>query len=185
MLSIFYCGFGGDYCGQSNTDDVNPAATIVILAFANTQADGSVKVDEANFPQAPFNSWKASGKKVLISVGGQNGNWNYVFASSSSIDKFVSSLSSVVQRLNLDGVDLDIESFDASPKTVANTIIKLKTALGSRLLVVSPQCGCVYQCVSVPNVDTGGNYYNYFVPIIRLADAYIDYYQPQAYNDWY
>ena len=70
VLSIFYCGFDGDSCGHSKTDDVNPAATIVILAFVNTQADGSVRMDEANFPQVPFNSWKASGKKVLISVGG-------------------------------------------------------------------------------------------------------------------
>lgn len=30
-----------------------------------------------------------------------------------------------------------------------------------------------------------GNYWNYFVPIINLADSSIDYYQIQAYNNWY
>jgi hypothetical protein len=69
-LSIFYCGFSGAYCGHSSTNDVNSKATIVILAFVNTQADGSVKMDEANFPHGPFSEWKASGKKVLLSVGG-------------------------------------------------------------------------------------------------------------------
>jgi hypothetical protein len=45
VLSMFYCGFSGDYCGQSNTDDVNPKSSIVILAFINTQSDGSVIMD--------------------------------------------------------------------------------------------------------------------------------------------
>ena len=52
VLSIFWCGFGGDFCGQSTTDDVNPKATHVILAFANTNAaDGSVYVDTAHWLQ--------------------------------------------------------------------------------------------------------------------------------------
>lgn len=54
-VSIFYCGFGGDYCGQSNTDDVNPSVKFVILAFVNTQVDGSVIVDDANFPHTLVN----------------------------------------------------------------------------------------------------------------------------------
>lgn len=108
MLSIFYCGFGPDYCGQSTTDDVNPNADLVILAFANPQADGFVFVDTANFPTALVNSWQSSGKKVLISVGGQNGNWGFVFATSTSISNFVSSLANIITTYSLDGVDLDI-----------------------------------------------------------------------------
>lgn len=49
---MFYCGFSDEYCGQSKTDDVNPASTYVILAFVNTQTDGSVVVDEPNYPIA-------------------------------------------------------------------------------------------------------------------------------------
>lgn len=44
-VSMFYCGFGGDFCGQSKIDDVNQYSDFVILAFANTKADGSVEVD--------------------------------------------------------------------------------------------------------------------------------------------
>lgn len=78
-LSMFYCGFGGDFCGQSTTDDVNPKSSIIILAFANTNDDGSITVDSSNFPTSLVNKWKAAGKKVILSVGGQNGNWNVVF----------------------------------------------------------------------------------------------------------
>ena len=64
-------------------------------------------------------------------------------------------------------------------------IINLKKNIGNKLLIVSPECVAVYQGAPVPNPDDGGQAFNYFVPIIRLADQYIDYYQPQAYNNWY
>ena len=67
---MFYCGFGGDYCGQSNTDDVNAKASIVILAFANTNNDGTISVDTSNYPTSLVNKWKGAGKKVILSVGG-------------------------------------------------------------------------------------------------------------------
>lgn len=184
-VSIFYCGFGGDYCGQSSTDDVHPHASFVILAFANTNTDGSVSIDDANFPIDLVAAWQASGKQVFISVGGQNGNWAYVFASGDTINNFVVSLTAVVEKYGLDGVDLDIESYMATPRTVANAIIQLKAALGSKLIIVSPEDVAVYQGTTVPDADVGGNAFNYFVPIINLADQAIDYYQPQAYNNWY
>lgn len=118
-------------------------------------------------------------------MGGQNGNWNYVFKSSDNINNFVSSLVAAVTKYGLDGVDLDIESYNATPRTVANAIIQLKKALGTKLIIVSPEDVAVYQGTSVPSADTAGVAFNYFVPIINLADAAIDYYQPQAYNNWY
>ncbi len=183
--SIFYCGFSGDYCGQSDSDDVHSKASFVILAFVNTSPDGSITVDSANFPTALVSSWHAAGKKVFLSVGGQNGNWGYVFASQANIDNFVSSLSAAVVQYGLDGVDLDIESYTATPRTVANAIIQLKTALNGKLIIVSPEDVAVYQGTTVPSPDAGGNAFNYFVPIINIADSSIDYYQPQAYNNWY
>lgn len=185
MLSMFYCGFGGDYCGQSVTNDVNNATVNVILAFVNSNVDGSVTIDAADFPQTEYNAWKSQGRNVLISVGGQNGNWAYIFASNASITAFVNSLVQIVNDFKLDGVDLDIEMYQATPRTVANAIIQLKTALGNKLLIVSPECVAVYQGVADYTADTAGQAYNYFVNIIRLADDYIDFYQPQAYNNWY
>jgi chitinase len=64
-------------------------------------------------------------------------------------------------------------------------LIQLKTKISPKLLVISPECVGVYQGTAVPSPDIGGQAWNYFVPIIKLADAYIDYYQIQAYNNWY
>ena len=52
-------------------------------------------------------------------------------------------------------------------------------------MIVSPEDVAVYQGSVVPSPDTPGQPFNYFVPIINLADSSIDYYQPQAYNNWY
>lgn len=60
--SMFYCGFSGDYCGQSTTNDVHPSITTVILAFANTYQDGRIVVDETNFPGGLVQEWKRNGK---------------------------------------------------------------------------------------------------------------------------
>jgi chitinase len=185
-VSMFYCGFSGDFCGQSTTDDINPSVKFVILAFANTNPDGSVTADAANFPTTLVTSWQTRGKKVLISVGGQNGNWPNVFASDTSTRNFVGSLNGIVLQYGLDGVDLDIENYNATPRTFANMILSLRGALGTgKLIVVSPEDVTVLQEVAVPNPDAATGYFNYFVPIIQLADSAIDYYQVQAYNNWY
>jgi chitinase len=155
------------------------------LAFANTKSDGSIVVDSTNFPTALIKSWKSTGKKVILSVGGQNGNWNTVFASEISISNFIKTITSALTQYNLDGVDLDIEAYIATPRTVANTIIRLKSSISPKLLIVSPECVTVYEGTPVPSPDVGGQAWNYFVPIINLADHSIDFYQPQAYNNWY
>jgi chitinase len=185
-LSMFYCGFGGNFCGQSIDDDVYAKTTTVILAFVNTQQDGSVIADEANFPTALISKWHAAGKKVVISVGGQNGNWPNVFANPATTANFINALHAIVLKYDLDGVDLDIENYLATPRTVADMINALRDTLGpQKLIIVSPEDVTVMQEFGVPSPDAQTGYYNYFVPIIVLADKSIDYYQPQAYNNWY
>lgn len=145
-------------------------------------------VDENNFPAEPVTKWKRNGKTVLLSVGGQNGNWKVVFRSETATNNFIESLVNAVQKFRLDGVDIDIQGYLATPRTVANMIIKLKQSLntlGHKILVVSPEDVTIYQGVQVPGPDAGGQPWNYFVPIVQLADDYIDFYQPQAYNNWY
>lgn len=71
------------------------------------------------------------------------------------------------------------------PRVVSNMIINLKKALGNKLLIVSPEDVVVYQGSPVPSPDAVGQVFNYFVPIINMADSFIDFYQPQAYNNWY
>lgn len=57
--------------------------------------------------------------------------------------------------------------------------------LGRKQVIVSPENVAVYQGAAVPSPDAGGQPFNYFVPIIELADSSIDFYQVQAYNNWY
>ena len=64
-------------------------------------------------------------------------------------------------------------------------LIKLRTYIGDKLIIVSPECVAVFQGVADYPADVAGQAFNYFVNVIRLADHVIDLYQPQAYNNWY
>lgn len=113
--------------------------------------------------------------------------WGYVFAHENSINNFVSFLTDIVQKYGFDGVDLDIESYDTAPRTVANTIIKLRQKLnqiGRKLIILSPANTGFYQGAPVPSPDAVGHVLNYYVPIINEVDWCIDFYQPQAYGGW-
>lgn len=183
VLSIFWCGFGGDFCGQSTGDDVNPSATHVILAFANSNPDGSITVDSANWPTALIKSWQAKGKKVIISVGGQNGHWDPILDNPTN---FVKSAKAILDKYNLDGLDLDIEGYHRPPQAFSLTINLLRNAIGnSKQIIVSPENVTVYQGVGAFSADKVGGAFNYMVPVIKASIDQIDYVQPQYYNNWY
>lgn len=187
-LNIYYCGFGGNFCGESFNDDVYARASVVILAFADIASNGELIVDSANFPKKEVNGWRNTGKKVMLSVGGHKSDWSFAYSSESNRQNFLRTATDAVRTYNLDGIDFDIESnYQAAPRAVANTIIDLKRQLnnlGRKYISVSPDCVAVYQGVAVPDPDKGGQPFNYLVNIIKLADSSIDYYQPKAYSNW-
>ena len=83
-------------------------------------------------------------------------------------------------------MDLDIESYDSTPRAMANMIVGLRKAIGiTKIIMVSPECVTVYQGYKDYSPDEAGHPFNYIVNIIRLADDAITLYQPQAYNNWY
>lgn len=183
VLSIFWCGFGGDFCGQSTADDVNPSATHVILAFANSNSDGSLTVDSANWPTDLIKSWQAKGKKVILSVGGQNGHWDPIL---DNPNNFVKSAKAILDKYNLDGLDLDIEGYHRPPQAFSLTINLLRNAIGhNKQIIVSPENVTVYQGVAAYGADKVGGAFNYMVPVIKASIDQIDYVQPQYYNNWY
>ncbi|WP_394824719.1 chitinase [Pendulispora albinea] len=65
----------------------------------------SVETD-AEFTAA-IRAKQAQGKKVLISIGGQNGQVQ--LTSAGARDKFVSSVSAIIDKYGLDGLDIDFE----------------------------------------------------------------------------
>lgn len=96
-LSMFYCGFSSEFCGQSKFDDVNPKSDYIMLAFANIRADGNVVVDNDNFPSTRVARWQRYGKKVFLSVGGQSGKWAFALATSQSRNNFANSVAAAVR----------------------------------------------------------------------------------------
>ncbi|KAE9463490.1 hypothetical protein C3L33_04595, partial [Rhododendron williamsianum] len=71
--------------------------------------------------------------KVAVSLGGDTVRNNYAYFSPSSIDSWVSnavaSLSSIINRYHLDGIDIDYEHFKADPETFARCVGRLISTL--------------------------------------------------------
>jgi chitinase len=56
---------------------------------------------------AAIRAKQGQGKKILLSIGGQNGQVQ--LSSTAARDKFVSSVSAIIDRWGLDGIDIDFE----------------------------------------------------------------------------
>lgn len=69
---------------------------------------------EAEF-KAAIKAKQAAGKKVLISIGGQNGQVQ--LATTAARDTFVSSVSKIIDEYGLDGLDIDFEGHSLSLNT--------------------------------------------------------------------
>ncbi|KAE9463489.1 hypothetical protein C3L33_04594, partial [Rhododendron williamsianum] len=71
--------------------------------------------------------------KVAVSLGGDTVGNDYAYFNPSSIDSWVSnavaSLSSIINRYHLDGIDIDYEHFDADPETFARCVGRLISTL--------------------------------------------------------
>jgi chitinase len=70
-----------------------------------------------------------SNVKVGLSLGGDSVNSGYAYFNPSSIDSWVSnavsSLTSIIQQYNLDGIDIDYEHFQSDPNTFSECIGRL------------------------------------------------------------
>ncbi|MFI7352663.1 chitinase [Streptomyces avidinii] len=72
-------------------------------------------VESAAEFKAAIKAKQAAGKKVLISIGGQNGQVQ--LASTAARDTFVSSVSAIIDEYGLDGLDIDFEGHSLSLAT--------------------------------------------------------------------
>ena len=183
VLVEYWCGFSGDYCGLSTGNDVNSAATHVIMAFANTNQNGSIAVDPA-FPTSLVQDWQNTGKVVTLSIGGENVSWTTVF---SNTNTFALSVQQAVAQYGLNGVDLDIENGSATPQQVADAINLLRQYLGeSAVITIAPQTVGVAQNVSSIPPATAQNTvgaWNFFVPVLQNSLNSISLVNQQDYNN--
>lgn len=72
-------------------------------------------VESAAEFKAAIKAKQAAGKKVLISIGGQNGQVQ--LATTAARDTFVSSVSKIIDEYGLDGLDIDFEGHSLSLNT--------------------------------------------------------------------
>ncbi|KAM7265366.1 hypothetical protein ACFE04_003049 [Oxalis oulophora] len=114
-----------------------------ILSFAidydtsTSPTNGNFNVfwDADNLSPSAVSSVKSqhSNVKVALSLGGDTVGNGYAYFNPSSVDSWVSnavsSLTSIIQQYNLDGIDIDYEHFNADPDTFSRCIGQLISTL--------------------------------------------------------
>ncbi len=132
--------------------DVNSEYDIIAVAFANatgTAGQISFAVDsglssalggysDAQF-KADIATMHSRGKKVILSVGGQNGTISV--SDSTSASNFASSAASIIQSYGFDGIDIDLENgVNATYMAQALHSLASQSGLGSGfILTMAPQ----------------------------------------------
>lgn len=136
--------------GYTRLADVPDSWDVIDLAFGEptSATSGDIRFDRCPVSECPgvesdaefkaaIKDKQAAGKKVLISIGGANGQVQ--LNSTAARDTFVSSVSKIIDEYGLDGLDIDFEGHSLSlnaddtdfknPKTpvIVNLISALKT----------------------------------------------------------
>ncbi|MEV5611640.1 glycoside hydrolase family 18 protein [Streptomyces sp. NPDC052225] len=136
--------------GYTRLADVPDSWDVIDLAFGEptSTTSGDIRFNRCPVTECPnvesdadfkaaIKAKQAAGKKVLISIGGQNGQVQ--LTTTAARDTFVSSVSKIIDEYGLDGLDIDFEGHSLSlnaddtdfrnPKTpvIVNLIAALKT----------------------------------------------------------
>lgn len=136
--------------GYTKLADVPDSWDVIDLAFGEptSPTSGDIRfnlcpvsecpgVESADEFKAEIKAKQAAGKKVLISIGGQNGQVQ--LTTTAARDAFVASVSKIIDEYGLDGLDIDFEGHSLSLDTgdtdfrnpttpvVVNLISALKT----------------------------------------------------------
>ncbi|MET9660366.1 glycoside hydrolase family 18 protein [Streptomyces sp. NPDC006510] len=117
--------------GYTRMADVPDSWDVIDLAFGEPTSvtSGDIRfslcpvtecpnVESAAEFKAAIKAKQAAGKKVLISIGGQNGQVQ--LATTAARDTFVSSVSKIIDEYGLDGLDIDFEGHSLSLNTGDN-----------------------------------------------------------------
>ncbi|MDI5963984.1 glycosyl hydrolase family 18 protein [Streptomyces sp. SL13] len=141
-------GYWQDFCNGATVQklsDVNSAYDIIAVAFATATTtpgavdfslDSCLNYSDAQF-KADITAAHAAGKKVVISVGGQNGTISVT--DSASATNFANSVYALMQSYGFDGVDIDLEN-GINPTYMSQALHSLSSLAGSGLVVtMAPQ----------------------------------------------
>ncbi|MER5789240.1 glycoside hydrolase family 18 protein [Streptomyces sp. NPDC001980] len=127
-----------------------------VTECANVESDADFK--------AAIKAKQAAGKKVLISIGGANGQVQ--LTTTAARDTFVSSVSNIIDTYGLDGLDIDFEghslSLDASDTDFKNPTTPVIVNLISALKTLKAKYGSKFVLSMAPEtffVQMGYQYY--------------------------
>ncbi|MFD5077042.1 chitinase [Streptomyces sp. NPDC058371] len=163
--------------GYTRLADVPDSWDVIDLAFGEptSTTSGDIRFtrcpvtecptveSEADF-KAAVKAKQAAGKKVLISIGGQNGQVQ--LTTTAARDTFVSSVSKIIDTYGLDGLDIDFEghslSLDASDTNFKSPTTPVVVNLISALKTLKAKYGAKFVLSMAPEtffVQLGYQYY--------------------------
>lgn len=186
--------------------DVSPKFDIINVSFAEPTSgvtNGTIGFIPYNYTEADFKAdvayLQSQGKKVIISIGGANGQVQ--LPSTSARDNFVNSVIAIIEKYGFDGLDVDFEGHSLylnsgdsdfkNPTTpvIVNLISALRTinnhfGTGPFYLTMAPETFFVQlgysfyggSCISCDN--RAGAY----LPVIYATRDILDWLQVQNYN---
>ncbi|TDP95147.1 chitinase [Labedaea rhizosphaerae] len=174
LVGYLHASFGNG-AGYVPIADVPQAWTVIDLAFADSTGDGTVVFtrcqpaecagveSDADF-QAGIRAQQAKGKKVVISIGGANGEVQLTNAAQAT--NFVTSVSAIIDRWGLDGVDIDFENqslkLDAGDSDFAHPTTPVVVNLISALQQLKDRYGAGFMLTMAPEtffVQLGYQFY--------------------------
>ena len=196
--------------GYVRMADIPAAWDIIDLAFAEPTSvtSGDIRFNRCSATECPtvesdadfiaaIRAKQAQGKKVLISIGGQNGEVQ--LTTTAARDKFVSSVSAIIDKYGLNGLDVDFEGHSLSlnagdtdfrnPTTpvivnLISALKSLKARYGSGfVLTMAPETFFVqvgYQFYG--GVGGGDNRTGAFLPVIHALRDSLTVLHVQDYN---
>jgi chitinase len=196
--------------GYIRMADVPAAWDIIDLAFAEPTSvtSGDIRFNRCSVSECPnvepeadfiaaIRAKQAQGKKVLISIGGQNGQVQ--LTTTAARDTFVSSVAAIIDRYGLDGLDVDFEGHslflnagDADFRNPTTPVIvnlisalrSLKARYGARfVLTMAPETFFVqvgYQFYG--GTSSGDNRTGSYLPVIYAMRDNLTVLHVQDYN---
>ena len=176
MIGYLHASFANG-SGYLRMADVPAAWDVINLAFGEPTSvtSGDIRFQlcpaaecpgvesEADFIAA-IRAKQAAGKKVLISIGGQNGQVQ--LTSTAARDAFVSSVSAIIDRYGLDGLDIDFEGhslyFNSGDTDFRNPTTPVIVNLISALKTLKARYGAKFVLSMAPEtffVQVGHQFY--------------------------
>ncbi|MFF1452235.1 chitinase [Streptomyces sp. NPDC058274] len=163
--------------GYTRLADVPDSWDVIDLAFGEptSTTSGDIRFNRCPVTECPtvesdadfkaaVKAKQAAGKKVLISIGGQNGQVQ--LTTTAARDTFVSSVSKIIDTYGLDGLDIDFEghslSLDASDTNFKSPTTPVIVNLISALKTLKAKYGAKFVLSMAPEtffVQLGYQYY--------------------------